>query len=324
LTASTHTYNKPTSKERASFETTSITMQQFTIIAALAATASAYSVSIQNNCNKPAYIWSCGTTLGEMQTLQPGSEPWSEAFYSKDGGSSGPSIYVSDGKSNTDGNIAQLEYFYQESIQKVWWDISLINGKPFPEIALGSDIENPPYDACKPVQCSGVGKCAGVYHTHEQLLGTHDCPPSNLIMKLCDSEGNWNAGKPSNGGQSTTTKESEPAATPTPSESSEAEAPSYTVAPVKTNTAPATTTTAAPVKGNAFAQVNDDGEVVVHTAYATTIVTKVVTANAPAPSGKITEGEDGEVHAKREQHAHAHAHAARAHSRSLKRHNHHA
>jgi len=302
-------------------------MQQFTIVAALAATASAYSVSIQNNCNKPAYIWSCGTTLGEMQTLQPGSEPWSEAYYSKDG-TSGPSIYVSDGKSNTDGNIAQLEYFYQEDIEKVWWDISLINGKPFPEIALGSDLENPPYDACKPVQCSGVGKCAGVYHTHEQLMGTHDCPPSNLVMKLCDSEGNWNSGQSNGGDQASTTKESQPVATPKPSKSSSAvEVPTYTIAPVPkvektTEAAPAPTTTAAPVKGHAFAQLNDNGEVVVHTAYATTIVTKVVTANAPAPSGKITEAADGEVHAKREQHAHAHAHSARAHSRSLKRHNH--
>ncbi|MCJ1447030.1 MAG: hypothetical protein MMC23_007538 [Stictis urceolatum] len=312
-------------------------MQRFATIAALAASAAAYQVKIQNNCGKPAYIWSCGDAVGDMYTLESGGEPWTEAFYSKDGGSGGPSIYVSDGKSHTSGNIAQLEYYYQTDVQKVWWDLSIINGNPFSNdaVSLGSDLKDIPYAACKPVQCSGIGPCSQAYQTHEQLQGTHDCPPSNLIMNLCDANGNYNTGGSSSAvassspaPQSTAAPESTPA--PSPS-STPAEAPSSTPVQVSSYTpvaqsseAPQPSTTAAPSVGNSYLQESDNGKPIVHTAYATTVVTQVVSVQAPAPSPDgVYVGSDNMVHGKREAHAHAHAHNARAHnSRLFRRHNH--
>jgi hypothetical protein len=284
-------------------------MQHTIVVAALAVAASAYQVKITNNCAEDAYIWSCGDSVGSMQTLPAGGEPWTEAYYSKEGGTAGPSIYISNGTSYESGTIAQLEYFWDNT--NIWFDLSLINGSPFAGdgVVLGSDLTSIPYTACEPVVCAGgPGPCNMAYNTHEQLAGTHDCPPSNLEMTLCGA-----GSGPKGSSSPSAVAPSVPVSTPVAIPSSTYVAPVATVPAV---TAPAATipaavsiaapaTTPAPDAGNVLLEDNNGN---VHVVYATTVVTKIVS-----------------VQGSQKRDEHAHAHQARAHGNSQKfgrRHNH--
>jgi hypothetical protein len=279
-------------------------MHSFATLAAFVASASAYSLKLVNNCEHDAYIWSCGDDLGDMQTVEAG-KTWSEEFYSKEGGSAGPSIYVSNGTSHSDGNIAQLEYFYQTSAQKIWWDISLINGNPFPTLSYGSDLEDCPYQACEAVKCV-ENNCNGqVYRTHEQLAGTHDCPPSNLIVELCNA-GDSSSDDSSDSSSDAAPVESSSAPVAAPETSTQAPAPEATS---EVQEAPEATTTAVATPTGGYLGEDKNGNVVMHTAYATTVVTAYVTETAKPDHGHALKADsDGNVIAKREPHGHAHAH----------------
>jgi hypothetical protein len=275
------------------------------LIVALTASAAAYKVQIKNNCETEAYIWSCGDKIGDMQTLQPGEEPWSEEFYSKQGGAAGPSIYVSKTNSYMEGAITQLEYYFDGKI--VWWDLSNINGNPYGKdgVILKSSLENPPYKACEPVTCPpSAGPCNMAYNTHEQLLGTHDCPGSDLIMELCPGAHTYTQSpKPdSDKGED----HSETASAPAPASSSSPLPPAETQpATFSAVYVPTISSTPVPV------QQPEQGKPIIHTVVQ--VVTKVVKVPAPAPTD----------YEKRDSHAHARAHKGRNAKRGLgRRHNH--
>jgi hypothetical protein len=157
---------------------------------ALAVVGAGYQVTIENHCGRPAYIHSTGNQDGDINVLSPGGASWTEPMYSKtvDDVLAGPSIKVSD-VSDVSGNITQLEYFWDEALNTVWYDLSLINGSPFASesIVLRSDWPEIIKPYCVPIVCNGTGPCYDAYRSDHQKEGTHDCPHSNLFMALCET-----------------------------------------------------------------------------------------------------------------------------------------
>ncbi|PGH21585.1 hypothetical protein AJ80_03145 [Polytolypa hystricis UAMH7299] len=150
-------------------------------IASLIPSALAGTASIKNQCKDTAYLWSIAGSAGEdMITLKSG-ETYSEE-YRKNGNGGGLSIKIALDKHQND--VSQFEYTLSDSEDKVYYDLSNIDGYPFKEGGISITPSDPD---CPTVTCpAGEGTCKEAYNQPYDDHATHGCPiESDLAMVLC-------------------------------------------------------------------------------------------------------------------------------------------
>ena len=146
-------------------------MQYLTILPLLALISPtlAGSAIVKNTCSTPVYLWSVGDGPGAMHTIPPGGS-FSEPFRAK-GNGGGISLKVS--RSTTMYPHEQIEYTV--SGDRVFYDLSFIDGRPFKNINLAPDR------ACPKIKGAG-----DVYFQPKDDWATKACTiQANIVRRLC-------------------------------------------------------------------------------------------------------------------------------------------
>lgn len=139
---------------------------------------------IKNQCDKPIHIWSIADeAVDKSEVVDAGSE-YSEE-YKTNGNGGGISIKIAFEDSHDD--ISQFEYTLSPSDNKVFYDLSNIDGYPFQE---GGASITPSDDSCPAVTCpAGVKLCTDAYNEPFDDWATKGCSEStDLTLTLCGSE----------------------------------------------------------------------------------------------------------------------------------------
>ncbi|EAS36563.3 GPI anchored cell wall protein [Coccidioides immitis RS] len=156
-----------------------------TIFATFAAVASIFPVAlgagtviIENQCADDVYLWSTAEKASEMKTFHSGEKYTEQYRLNKNGG--GISIKMSLDKSMKD--ISQIEYTLDG--QKVWYDLSNIDGYPFKD---GGVSIAPSDSSCPKVYCAaGDAKCKEAYNKSDDNDATKACASTaDLQVQLC-------------------------------------------------------------------------------------------------------------------------------------------
>ncbi|MCJ1412215.1 hypothetical protein MMC19_006308 [Ptychographa xylographoides] len=150
-------------------------------VLAFASFAHASKAIVKNGCPFDVYLWSVGSTSGEMQTLPAGTGNYSEAYQTRaDGG--GISLKLST-DSDAETSITQFEYTLEPNM--LWYDVSNVNGYPFAD--QGLELK-PSHADCRPVVCTAGVTCTEAYNQPDDNFATAACgPKADLTMTLCPS-----------------------------------------------------------------------------------------------------------------------------------------
>ncbi|EQL33036.1 hypothetical protein RJZ56_002630 [Blastomyces dermatitidis] len=150
-----------------------------TAFATLVPSVLAGNAIVKNNCPFPVYLQSvCENGNVPRHKIEPGAT-FTEQYRAKpDGG--GCSLKISDETSGSE--ITQFEYTL--SGEKVFYDVSNIDGYPFMEngVSLSSTTHDCPVVNCQ----AGVRLCKGAYNKPDDDHATHACASSSdLTLTLC-------------------------------------------------------------------------------------------------------------------------------------------
>lgn len=107
----------------------------FASVAALAPIVRAVgNAVVANNCSDPVYLWSTGSSVGPMQTIQPGSQ-YSEILHHDDV-SGGIALKITTGPTGLYDGSPQTDFAYTLDGTNIWYDLSDVFGDPFSGKAL--------------------------------------------------------------------------------------------------------------------------------------------------------------------------------------------
>lgn len=156
----------------------------FAAIAALAAlvpSAFAGSAHVKNQCDHDVYAQSIADSAdADLVTISPGGSYSEEFQVNANGG--GISIKLSDSEDQKD--VSQFEYTLSDSDNKVFYDLSNIDGYPFKD---GGVSIIPSDDSCPKILCEGgVAKCKEAYNKPDDDHATKGCSSdTDLELVLC-------------------------------------------------------------------------------------------------------------------------------------------
>jgi hypothetical protein len=139
---------------------------------------------IKNQCAEPVHVWSIAGDAEEKTSTIEGGGEWSEDYRENDNGG-GISIKLSYDESHDD--VSQFEYTLAPSENKVYYDLSNIDGYPFRH---GGTSIKPSDDSCPAVNCpAGVKECKDAYNMPFDDHATKGCSEdADLTLVLCSDE----------------------------------------------------------------------------------------------------------------------------------------
>ena len=103
----------------------------FTSVAALAvgANAAVGHAVVKNNCAAPVYLWSVGSAVGPMQTINPGKS-YSQVLH-HDAKSGGISLKITKTANGLYDGSPQTNFAYTLDGSQTWYDLSDVFGDAF-------------------------------------------------------------------------------------------------------------------------------------------------------------------------------------------------
>jgi hypothetical protein len=147
--------------------------------------------AIVNRCPSSVYIWSVGDEQDPMVALPNQTIGYSEEYRTKEDGG-GISIkfapwYAGDHQLDFSRNISQFEYTLDHESNKIWYDLSNVNGNAYQEVPI---LLQPSDTSCPNVTCAADDAvCKAAYNNWNDDLATHACGIENdLILTLCTNQ----------------------------------------------------------------------------------------------------------------------------------------
>jgi hypothetical protein len=136
---------------------------------------------VQNHCDHEVYLWSIADSADVKMTKVDAGGSYEETFQPNNNGG-GMSIKISD--KDSQDHVTQFEYTISDDENKVYYDLSNIDGYPFEK---GGVTISPSDESCPVVKCPpGVSKCEEAYNKPDDDHATHGCPlSSDLELILC-------------------------------------------------------------------------------------------------------------------------------------------
>ncbi|EEH17357.2 hypothetical protein PABG_07518 [Paracoccidioides brasiliensis Pb03] len=136
------------------------------------------TAKVQNNCGYPVYLWSVGGDNGQMNVIPPNHSYAEQYRVARNGG--GISLKIS--KNQNLASITQFEYTLAGN--KLFYDISAINGEPF--VNDGISLSSPNGNCHKVICPPGESPCKSVYNKPNDDFATHSCSAAaDLTLVLC-------------------------------------------------------------------------------------------------------------------------------------------
>ncbi|PGH12368.1 hypothetical protein AJ79_04316 [Helicocarpus griseus UAMH5409] len=152
-----------------------------TAFVALLPTTLAGKAKIENKCPDTLYMWPIAHTGSvEKISIAPG-DSYEEEMRTNDNGGG---ISLKLGKSETDEKVSQFEYTLSPDGDKVFYDLSNIDGYPFADDGV---TITPSDGSCPVVTCpAGEELCKDAYNVWNDDHATKGCPSStDLTMTVC-------------------------------------------------------------------------------------------------------------------------------------------
>lgn len=144
-------------------------------LAALAPLANAVGNAIvENNCDKPIYLWSVDSSVGDEQTVKPGDN-YSEEYH-RDQVTGGITIKITRKEDGLYDGSAQTNFALSLKDGRIWYDLSNVFGDAFDGKSL---VVTPSDDSCRTIEWP-----KGVPPGPESQV--RDCDSaSNVTLSLC-------------------------------------------------------------------------------------------------------------------------------------------
>lgn len=128
---------------------------------------------VKNNCAAPVYLWSVGSAMGPMQTINPGKS-YSEVLHHDDK-SGGISLKITKTANGLFDGSPQTNFAYTLDGSQVWYDLSDVFGDPF---SGGPLSVHPSVSSCPSICWSSGTSPAGSQ--------VKDCQStSDITLNLC-------------------------------------------------------------------------------------------------------------------------------------------
>jgi hypothetical protein len=96
------------------------------------------SAKVTNKCQNSVYLWSVGSSAGDVQTIAPGGT-YSEV-YRDDNGSGGISLKITREKDGLYNGSPQTIFAYSLDGNNIWYDLSDVFGDAFQGSKVGSEF----------------------------------------------------------------------------------------------------------------------------------------------------------------------------------------
>ncbi|KAJ5566742.1 uncharacterized protein N7459_010124 [Penicillium hispanicum] len=143
-------------------------------VAALAPMVSAVGDAVVvNNCADPVYLWSVGSSVSPMQTIEADGQ-YSEVLHYDDV-SGGISLKITTGSNGLYDGSPQTNFAYSLDGNNIWYDLSDVFGDPF--------SGNPLVVTPSITTCPNICWASGVSPSGSQ---TQECDASsNITLTLC-------------------------------------------------------------------------------------------------------------------------------------------